>query len=101
MADVRHYFSICNKTCAFLQALIGDKYGYRPIPSSIRKDLFETLKLHGDCKESCDWSMVDEWYLCDENSVPPVYILQPISAKIDNYNDMVIIVIISEGVKLT
>lgn len=35
-----------------------------------------------------DWRVVEEWYHKDLNSVPPVYVLQPISSKIENYNSV-------------
>ena len=67
------------------QAIVGDKYGYRPIPRSVEEGLFESLasvKVQG-------WELVEEWYRKDMNAVPAVYILQPISSKIHNYNNMV------------
>ena len=30
--------------------------------------------------------MIDEWFIKDENSLPPVYILQPISSKLPYFN---------------
>lgn len=82
----------------FIKALVGDKYGYRPIPSCIAEDLF--IKLQTAAGQSVDsdmWSIVEEWYLRDSNSLPAVYMLQAISSKIQHYNNVIIYI----NVKLT
>lgn len=33
--------------------------------------------------------LMDKWYIQDENTVPPVYILQPISSILTNFNNKV------------
>ena len=59
--------------------LIGQKYGYRPIPASIEADEFEALhKLLGE--QGSDLSALNVWYLKDENAVPAQYVLQPINS---------------------
>lgn len=61
--------------------IIGDKYGYRPVPVKIDKDVFETLlgsvKSHQREKNAAE--LLQKWYKLDGNSVPKVYVLQPVS----------------------
>ena len=61
--------------------IIGDKYGYRPVPVKIDKDVFEMLlgsvKSHNGGKNASE--LLQKWYKLDENSVPAVYVLQPVS----------------------
>lgn len=76
-----------------LQAIVGNKYGYRPIPNAIRQDVFEAMR--DLVSEESDWSLVTEWYKCDENAQPPEYILQNINSKIANYSSVSNIVIFS------
>ena len=57
-------------------ALLGDKYGWRPLPPSVEADEFEELLKR---IEQSDRELITRWYLRDDNSVPPFYLLQPIS----------------------
>ncbi|XP_068752515.1 NACHT domain- and WD repeat-containing protein 1-like isoform X2 [Montipora capricornis] len=59
-------------------ALLGDKYGWRPLPSSVDSDEFESLLEHID---KLDRELVTTWYLRDDNAVPPCHLLQPISSQ--------------------
>ena len=54
--------------------LLGDRYGWRPLPYEIPTDEFEeiTALIAGEEK-----SLLDQWYRRDDNAVPPVYLLQP------------------------
>ena len=74
------------------QAIVGDKYGYRPIPSSIKEDLFsrlaETAKEKNQHDDGDEWKLVDEWYIIDENAIPATRTLLPISSKLTNYNSV-------------
>ncbi|XP_015220730.2 NACHT domain- and WD repeat-containing protein 1 [Lepisosteus oculatus] len=67
-------------------ALVGNRYGYRPIPRVIRDEEFELLlsKLHPDGDAV---KLLSQWFWKDENSVPPVYILQPITTHLRHYDD--------------
>ena len=49
-------------------ALIGNRYGWRPLPVTIPKKLYDTLPT--ETKE-----IIDEHYKLDENAVPPVYLI--------------------------
>ena len=45
--------------------LLGDRYGWRPLPTRIAASEFDPRPIAGD------------WYRLDENAVPPEYVLQP------------------------
>ena len=60
-------------------AILGDKYGWRPLPPSVKADEFEFLLHFID--QSADLELITTWYLRDDNSVPPCYFLQPISSQ--------------------
>ncbi|XP_013421183.1 NACHT and WD repeat domain-containing protein 2 [Lingula anatina] len=66
--------------------LLGQKYGYRPIPTTILASEFEKLR---ECIKNVpsDLDLIDLWYKRDDNAVPPVYILQPISSILTNFNN--------------
>lgn len=61
--------------------IIGDKYGFRPVPVTIDKNIFEMLL--GSVKSQSGGQRAAEllvqWYKLDENSVPAAYVLQPVS----------------------
>jgi len=71
-----------------LQALIGQKYGYRPFPSVIKSDVFEAVRtaLLG---QSHDVTQLDMWFKKDTNVLPAVYTLQPISSILKHFKDKV------------
>nr|XP_014340454.1 PREDICTED: NACHT domain- and WD repeat-containing protein 1 isoform X3 [Latimeria chalumnae] len=67
-------------------ALVGNRYGYRPIPRLIEHQEFEVLSSQLMCDESaCE--LLHDWFWKDENAVPPVYILQPITSHLPHYDD--------------
>ena len=62
------------------QALLGDKYGFRPIPTEIRASEFRLLRsVVRTYQTSRDVTRLDTWYIRDDNSVPPTHVLQPVS----------------------
>ena len=73
--------------CDF-QVFLGQKYGYRPIPTIILASelilLKETLVSMG-----VDVHLLDLWYKKDTNAVPHIFILQPISSILINFNNKV------------
>ena len=72
------------------QAIVGDKYGYRPIPTIIESSLFEKMCMVASSVVSeADWNLVKEWFIKDNNTKPVVYVLQPISAMIPDVSDNV------------
>ena len=68
------------------QGFLGNRYGSRPFPAKISIDEFNILRRASftACKST---SLLDEWYQIDYNSVPPIYVLKPITAKYTYYND--------------
>uniref|UniRef100_A0A8R1E377 NACHT domain-containing protein n=2 Tax=Caenorhabditis japonica TaxID=281687 RepID=A0A8R1E377_CAEJA len=64
------------------------KYGYRPIPSEILSTELEMLKRTLK-EENEDITLLDSWYIEDSNSVPPMFVLQPISSILVNFNNKV------------
>ncbi|XP_053386344.1 NACHT domain- and WD repeat-containing protein 1-like isoform X2 [Mercenaria mercenaria] len=68
-------------------AFLGDKYGFRPIPSEIEVSEFKLLK-NTAIKLGHDISLLLTWYLCDFNREPTMYTLQPISSQYPQYFDM-------------
>jgi len=72
------------------QALVGDRYGYRPFPACIDSAEFETLmSVKGLAVGDVD--VVKEWYRPDDNSIPPSYLLQ-VCVKISSYNVRIVCV---------
>lgn len=65
---------------------MGQKYGYRPIPtyvlSSELQQLRDELVVMGS-----EVNLLDLWYKKDSNAVPPVSVLQPISSILINFNN--------------
>lgn len=65
---------------------LGQKYGYRPIPTYI---LSSELQLLRDdlASTGIDVILLDTWYKKDSNAVPPISVLQPISSILINFNN--------------
>ncbi|XP_069111532.1 NACHT and WD repeat domain-containing protein 2-like [Argopecten irradians] len=65
---------------------LGQKYGYRPLPTFIVATEFEMIR---ECVKSVkdEIEVLDKWYMKDENTVPAVYVLQPISSILTNFNN--------------
>lgn len=76
------------KLWGFFQVFLGQKYGYRPIPTHIPAAEFELLR---ECAKNIqdELELLDAWYKKDMNTVPPVYVLQPISSILSNFNNKV------------
>lgn len=53
-------------------ALLGDRYGWMPLPYEIPVGDFKVMAFEPD-----EQPVVDAWYEKDENAVAPVYVLQP------------------------
>ena len=55
--------------------LLGQRYGWRPLPSRIETGEFEAVRNQiGDSEER---ALVEGWYQRDDNAVPPEYLLKP------------------------
>ncbi len=55
--------------------LLGDRYGWRPLPVEIPANEFEALCAQINDDE--DRQLLATWYRRDDNRVPPAYLLQP------------------------
>ncbi len=67
--------------------LLGNRYGWRPLPEEISTGEFEQLhtaatKLDGKA-DGPSVTVLRQWYLCDFNAVPPVHVLRSRLKKID------------------
>lgn len=60
-------------------ALLGDKYGWCPLPPSVDADEFESILER--ISDKSDKDLINTWYHRDGNAVPPCYLLQPISSQ--------------------
>jgi len=82
------------------QALLGQKYGYRPFPPTIDADEFSAIRAElaaagddaGDeddedagCNRQASLELLDTWFKRNTNVIPPVYTLQPISSILPDY----------------
>jgi len=92
--------NLCRTVC---QALLGQKYGYRPFPPTIDADEFSAIRAElataetaatgdddGDDKyaggdRQASLTLLDTWFKRNTNVIPPVYTLQPISSVLPDY----------------
>ncbi|XP_023244232.1 NACHT and WD repeat domain-containing protein 2-like [Centruroides sculpturatus] len=65
---------------------LGQKYGYRPIPTIIDgsefRQIVDALTVMG-----YDNTLLSTWYQEDTNAIPSVFVLQPISSILPNFNN--------------
>jgi WD40 repeat protein len=54
--------------------LLGDRYGWRPLPAHLPADEFEAIRT---ATAPADQRLIDEWYRRDDNAVPAAYVLLP------------------------
>ena len=66
------------------KVFLGQKYGYRPLPTRVLDKEFLMLTSVLE-KESTD--LMFKWYKLDTNSVPNIFVLQPISSIYKNYTN--------------
>jgi NACHT domain- and WD repeat-containing protein len=62
--------------------LLGDRYGWRPLPARIPAHEYELLRTHA---RSDDVQRLDAWYRLDQNATPPDYCLQPRTGEAASY----------------
>ncbi|XP_046671615.1 NACHT and WD repeat domain-containing protein 2 [Homalodisca vitripennis] len=65
---------------------LGQKYGYRPIPTYILSSELQMLR-DDLAAGGTDVTLLDTWYRKDSNAVPPISVLQPISSILINFNN--------------
>ena len=63
------------RRCNFFVSLIGDRYGWIPVPEEIPQEFFEAVREARDLTTK-DVSLLREWYRLDETTEPPVYCLR-------------------------
>ncbi|XP_055907671.1 NACHT and WD repeat domain-containing protein 2 [Eupeodes corollae] len=65
---------------------LGQKYGYRPIPTYIFSAELQLLR-DELTSMGVEGALLDLWYKKDSNAVPPISVLQPISSILINFNN--------------
>ncbi len=75
---MQYYITVSLITSIYvhLQALLGDRYGFRPIPSSVPAGEFEALLSMADQLDLGGRDLLPQWYCRDDNALPAQYILQ-------------------------
>ncbi|KAG7513905.1 NACHT domain-containing and WD repeat-containing 1 [Solea senegalensis] len=68
-------------------ALLGNRYGHRALPRLIPEKQFEVL-MSKLSKDPEGIKQLNQWFLKDNNAVPPTYVLQPITAHFPHYSDL-------------
>jgi hypothetical protein len=68
-----------------VQTFLGQKYGYRPFPPKIPAAEFERLQSAVDNTD--DIELLKLWFLRDDNTVPPEYLLQPITSVLPDFRN--------------
>ena len=56
--------------------MLGDRYGGRPLPTELEVEEFDMLVEEAKSSQPADEELLNTWYKCDNNAVPPVYVLQ-------------------------
>lgn len=69
------------------KALLGNRYGHRALPHLITEKKFESL-LNKLSKNPEGIKLLTQWYLKDNNAIPPTYVLQPITAHLTHCSDL-------------
>ncbi|XP_064601514.1 protein qui-1-like [Liolophura sinensis] len=69
----------------FFLCLLGDKYGKPPLPTYLEETEFVHIRSEA-FEGGKDVKLLDNWYKKDENAVPPVYKLVPISQRFKHVN---------------
>ncbi|KAL6469272.1 hypothetical protein MHYP_G00227960 [Metynnis hypsauchen] len=76
----------CQSLGLVFEALLGSQYGHRPLPHLIPDTEFELLlSILSNDQEGL--TLLNQWFIKDSNSVPPKYVLQPITTHYPHYND--------------
>ena len=64
--------------------LLGDRYGWRPLPEEIPENEFKEIEQH--VKNPEDRKLLVQWYKRDDNAVPDaIYCLQPRAGKLEEF----------------
>lgn len=63
--------------------LIGNKYGWLPLPPKIPKDEMKEIQT---VLTSAENKIIDKWYWLDENAIPAEFVLQPRENEYEDYD---------------
>ena len=66
--------------------MLGDRYGYQPLPSSIPADEFALIYQEAQQQDHPKFALLSRWYKRDDNAVPAEYVLQVIVDTFDTNN---------------
>ncbi|XP_076368818.1 NACHT domain- and WD repeat-containing protein 1-like [Tachypleus tridentatus] len=69
--------------CFFL-CLVGNKYRPYPLPLSIESSEFNHI-YNAAFEAGLDVALLDQWYKCNANLVPPAYIIEPPQTKYEHF----------------
>ncbi|KAG8594792.1 hypothetical protein GDO81_001328 [Engystomops pustulosus] len=78
----------CKRTSMgpYFIALIGNRYGFRPIPRVIDEEEFNIL-YNKVLKDEGEAQLLTHWFWKDTNAVPPTYVFQPITVHFPHFSD--------------
>ncbi len=65
--------------------LLGDRYGWRPLPEILSADVFNEIRGIFTKKGTNNTKLLDTWYRHDDNAVPPEYVLQPRTGRFEEF----------------
>ncbi|CAD5113598.1 DgyrCDS2759 [Dimorphilus gyrociliatus] len=68
--------------------LIGNRYGFQPFPHHIESTEFSIIKEEAKILCPDDVGLLDDWFKECTNTIPPVYVLQPITSRLEHYNNL-------------
>ncbi|KAK3091789.1 hypothetical protein FSP39_022622, partial [Pinctada imbricata] len=68
----------------FFVCLIGNNYGECPLPVTIEECEFNHIRNEA-FEAGKDIRLLDDWYVRDDNNIPPVYTLRPVSHKFKSF----------------
>ena len=64
--------------------LLGDRYGWEPVPARILSDEFEELRGHASDQQG---GLLERWYVRDDNAVPVHYVMKRRDEDFDEYHE--------------
>ena len=64
--------------------LMGDKYGWQPIPEIIPQEEMNSIHKVISLPEK---EVIVRWYFRDDNAIPPEFVLQPKTEELKEYKD--------------
>ncbi|XP_068090263.1 NACHT domain- and WD repeat-containing protein 1 isoform X2 [Hyperolius riggenbachi] len=78
----------CQKTSVgpYFIGLVGNRYGYRPIPRVIGEEEFNILHKK-ILKDEAEALLLTQWFWKDMNAVPPVFVFQPVTVHLPHFSD--------------